>query len=270
MNNKIKDILSKLNLRKGFQPQIIPVVDIPVFFREIGDFFNIPLNEIEEQFDIYKRFSDSKEYSLLFGELKTLSTEEAFLLFLAAKKCQPRNFCEIGTQYGKSTRRILDIFQLIKLNPVCYCYDISKDIRYVSDEEVEFNIHDLTVDFRIEVLNKISPELIYLDAHPNFLLKTIINDFIIWSCSYPSILAIHDCSSGLFQPIMQIPKDKPSLVTSRTGLWERHVLAEVFHVADDELDDLRTTTHQLKIFHTPHGLALIVPLNIFETSEVKR
>jgi hypothetical protein len=270
MIHKVKEILSRLNQRKSYHPQITPVIDIPVLFQEIGDFFCISLNEIEEQFAQYKNFSDSKGYSKLFGELKTLSIEEAFLLFLAAKKCQPQNFCEIGTQYGKSTRRIIDIFQLINLEPVCYCYDISKDIRYVSDNEVVFKIHDLTDDFRVEVIENISPELIYLDAHPYYLLETIISEFVKWSSDYPSILVIHDCSKGLFQPDMQILKDEPSLVTSRTGLWERHVLAEVFHVVDEELDDLRTTSHRLKIFHTPHGLALIIPLNLMETSEVDR
>jgi hypothetical protein len=53
-----------------------------------------------------------------------------------------------------------------------------------------------------------------------------------------------------------------SNVTSLTGVWERYVLAETFGIADPldpALDDLETPSHRLRVFGTPHGLALIVP-----------
>jgi len=270
MKKQIKGILSRLNLWNRYTPNLSLVNDLHGFFEEIHDFFEIPLDHIKQDYAFYKSYYERMEYKIKLGETKTLCLEEAFLIYLSAQKTRPRNFCEIGTQYAKSTRRIIDIFRLLDLNPTCYCYDIAKEIRYVSDDEVFFKIHDLTDDFAEEVLDKTSPDLIFLDAHPFNLLNKIIREFVIWSCSNPSILAIHDCSSGLFKPKMQIPKDQPSLVTSHTGLWERHVLAEIFQVDDDKLADLKTSTHRLKIFHTPHGLALIAPLHLLVTSEAAR
>ncbi len=252
-----------------YRPLINSTVDLPVFFREIHSFFNLPIIRIEEEFSKYQAYSERMEYAKILGETKTLCLEEAFLLYLSAQVIRPRNFCEIGTQFGKSTRRILDIFNLLKLSPGCYCYDIVKDIRFVSDEEVCFIIRDLTHDFEVEVLQKTSPELLFLDAHPYELLKKIINEFVLWSDTHPSILVVHDCSSGLYRQNMKIPKDKPSMVSSQTGLWERHVLSEIFKVSDEQLNDLKTRTHRLKIFNTPHGIALIAPLSIMGTSEVE-
>ncbi len=270
MNQKFNGFFTRLGLRNSFRPQIKSRVDYPVFFQEIHNYFHLSLEMIEQEFNTYKIFYTQMNYGTLLGETKTLCLEESFLIYLAAKNNLPQNFCEIGTQYGKSTRRILDIFRLLNVSPISYCYDIAKEIQFVSEKEVCFNLHDLTSDFEIEVLTKYSPELIFLDAHPYELLKKVISEFIKWSNSHPSILAIHDCSSGLFLPKMRIPKNNPALVTSRTGLWERHVLAELFQVPDEKLDDHKTTTHHLKIFQTPHGLALIAPHSILTPAETDR
>jgi hypothetical protein len=66
---------------------------------------------------------------------------------------------------------------------------------------------------------------------------------------------------------MQIPKDKPLAISSHSGLWERHVLAEIFQVQNEQLDDLRTPTHYLTIFSTPHGLALLAPITLLGMAE---
>ncbi len=60
---------------------------------------------------------------------------------------------------------------------------------------------------------------------------------------------------------MTLKKDNPG-VTSFTGIWERHVLAEIFGIPDplsEQLDRLETATYQLCIFSTPHGLGVLVP-----------
>jgi hypothetical protein len=265
--NKFNGLLARFRFRNQYLPHITSMVDLPGFFIEIQNFFNFPLEKVELEYKTYKNYSERMDYAIRFGEQKTLCFEEAFLLYLVAKINSPKNFCEIGTQYGKSTRRIIDIFKFLNQAPVCYCYDIVKEIRYVSDDEVRFNQHDLTADFEVDVLENKSPEIIFLDAHPYQLLNKIIREYIIWSSTYPSILAIHDCSRGLYRKKMDVPKDNPSIISSYTGLWERHVLAEVFQVPDEKLDDLITTTHHLKIFPTPHGLALLAPLSIIRTPE---
>jgi hypothetical protein len=60
---------------------------------------------------------------------------------------------------------------------------------------------------------------------------------------------------------MELAKDDLK-VSSLTGIWERHVLAEAFGLADplsQQLDNLETDTHRLRIFSTPHGLGVITP-----------
>jgi hypothetical protein len=58
---------------------------------------------------------------------------------------------------------------------------------------------------------------------------------------------------------MWISRSRLDGISSRTGVWERHVLSEIFGVANEKLDD----DHHLCIFHTRYGLALITPNNVF-------
>ena len=259
MKRFAQKIFTRIGLAGNYRPQITTQVDARKYLDEIHDFFNLSGQEVQDEHDQYLTFSERKGYKTMLGETKTLCVEEAFLIYLAAQITNPRTFCEIGTQYGKSTRRILDIFNELTLHPTSYCFDITKEIKFVTDDEIEFRLRDLTNDFEHEVLETLSPELIFLDAHPYALLKTIIQGFVTWSCTHPAILAVHDCSPGLYRSKMLIPKDRPSSISSHSGLWERHVLAEIFQVPNEQLDDLQTPTHHLKIFSTPHGLALIAP-----------
>ena len=76
-----------------------------------------------------------------------------------------------------------------------------------------------------------------------------------------AVLAVHDCGRGLCNPRMAIAEDDPG-VTSQTGVWERHVLADLFGVGDPldpRLDAIESATHRMRIFDTTHGLALIAP-----------
>jgi hypothetical protein len=75
------------------------------------------------------------------------------------------------------------------------------------------------------------------------------------------VLAIHDCGRGLCNPRMSIARDDPD-VTSTTGVWERHILAEVFGVDDprsERLDCAESPSHRLAIFDTRHGLGVVRP-----------
>ena len=76
------------------------------------------------------------------------------------------------------------------------------------------------------------------------------------------MLALHDCGRGLCNPRMAIARDDPN-VSSLTGVWERHVLGEAFGVADPldpRLDATATDTHRLRVFDTPHGMAIVLPM----------
>ena len=246
----------------SYKPSILSNIDEVQLLNQASSFFNLQIDEVQDLYASYSRFSEEKKYSEILGENKTLSFEESFLLLLTALLLKPGKIVEIGTQYGKSTRRIVDITQYLNLNAQVTCFDIVDLIKYVSHDEVDLRIHDLTIDFNEQIFLNIKPSLIFLDAHPFALLKIAVNDFLNWSTENQCILAIHDCSKGFYRENMKIHPNDPTMVTSRSGLWERHVLQEVFSTSNDNLEDLQTENHHLKIFETSHGLAIIAPNSV--------
>jgi hypothetical protein len=246
----------------SFHPHLPASVDQSALIEQIADYFGFPSAEVRSHYQKYRTFHEARNYKRLFGERKTLAFEEAFLLYMAAFYLRPSAVVEIGTQYGKSTRRIIDLLDLLGLHSTVTCFDIADKVHFVSPEEIQLILHDTTDDFSSRVLEEIAPGLIFLDAHPYLLLKNVLSEFLEWSKSHPSILAIHDCSPGLYNPRMRISKNAPAEVSSNTGHWERHVLSEVFDVPNEELDDSTTPSHRLRIFNTPHGLALVTPLHM--------
>src|SRR5262249_9519713 len=125
--------------------------------------------------------------------------------------------------------------------------------------EATLILGDLTGRFRRDVLEKCDPGLIYLDVHTHSLLSEAVTETLTHSS--PCVLAIHDCGRGLCNPRMTISKADPN-VSSSTGVWERHVLAETLGAADPldpGLDSMETPTHRLQIFNTRHGLGVLYP-----------
>lgn len=240
-----------------YRPNLSPTVDQSILLYQASGYMKMTPEEIQYHFIRYRELHLANDYARVLGESKTLTFEEAFLLYLAIVRIKPVEVVEIGTQYGKSTRRILDILSMLNLKTRLTCFDIVNQLTYASPQEVQFIQHDLTDDFFETVLSRIAPGLIFLDAHPYYLLKNIISAFLQWSVDRQSILAIHDCAPGLYNPHMRISKDEPKAVSSHTGHWERHVLMEIFGTENQLLDDLETPRHRLKIFNTTHGLALI-------------
>jgi predicted O-methyltransferase YrrM len=245
--------------RLGFRPAPAQSVGTDTLIQQAAQFFRLPEELIRREYETYERFYEQQRYRETLGEQKTLYLEEAFLVYLAAWQMQPKQVVEIGTQYGKSARRIVDMLKLLGLESQVTCFDVMDEIQFVGHEDVELVLHDLTHDFSSRVLEQIAPTLIFLDARPYHLLQRVIRDFLDWSKSHPAILAIHDCAPGLYNPRMKISKNDPSAPNSQTGIWERHVLADIFSVPNSELDEVQTENHRLKIFGTLYGLALIAP-----------
>lgn len=258
---------------------------------EVCQFLGLERLAVEAQWRSYRAFHEAKGYARTLGELKTLCFEEAFLIYCLLQAARPRTIVEIGTQYGKSTRRIIDIKNMVGLDSRVITFDVANQVQYFQPGEAELVLEDLTGRFRQVVLEAYDPGLIFFDVHLYRLLKEVVTEVLRdgaqgTACSPRSadmhltaaaadsgaaladcrlgpgwFLAMHDCSPGLCNPSMSIDKDDPA-VTSLTGVWERHVLAEVFGVGDplsERLDKLETPTHRLQIFGTPHGLGVIAP-----------
>ena len=244
-------------------PALPASVSQETLIQQAADFFQTPIEDIRLCYRDYQQYHQAQRYEEILGERKTLCFEEAFLIYLAVLWMEPEYFVEIGTQYGKSTRRIIDILRFSGNNSCkVLCLDVANEVKYFTPDEAQLEIHDATHDFQEYILERVKPEVIFLDAHPYSLLQNVIQEFLHWSNSSPCLLAIHDCSPVLYKRWMKIKKSDISKISSHTGHWERHVLMKIFRKSDKNLEDVETSCHRLKIFQTPHGLALIMPKNL--------
>jgi hypothetical protein len=227
--------------------------------RELADLIGADLSEVRGWFEEYEHLHRRQRYAQRFGERKTLNFEEAFAIYAVLAHRRPTQpVVEIGTQHGRSTRRILDMLKQLGLSNDVVCFDVADQVQDFEPDEAELRIEDLTGRFREVVMEGIEPSLVFLDAHPYHLTREVITEVLDRDVC---VLAIHDCGRALCNPNMAIEKDDPN-ITSATGHWERHVLCEVFGVEDpmsDDIDHQVTPTHALRILQTAHGLGLIVP-----------
>jgi hypothetical protein len=247
-------------LPSPFKPEFPAWTDRVRLLNDAARFFGLEREVVDRHWRTYSAYHDSKDYERKFGEFKTLCLEEAFVLYLAMTIVRPRTIVEIGTQHGKSTRRILDAIDLLGLETRVICFDVNDVVEHFSPgDEAKLVLGDVTGRFRRDVLQAYEPDLIFLDAHTHGLLGEVIGQVV--SKGTECLLAIHDAGRGLCNPRMTIAKDDPA-VTSATGVWERHILADVFGIEDplsDQLDDAESPTHRLSIFATTHGLGVIRP-----------
>ena len=244
---------------QSYRPVIPTEVDHARLLKDLAAFLQRPSQQIDTLWNDYQALMAAKSHVSELGQVGTLSSEEAFVIHCLCARFKPPDLIEIGTHQGKSTRRILDSLAHLQLETAVICYDIENLVQYFSRDEATLRLHDVTDSVERDILDRYTPGLIYLDAHPWHLLKNVIAAVLRredW------LLAIHDCSPILCNPKMTIPRDQPGLITARTGHWERHVLADVFGL-DDPLDarlnEVETDTHRLRVFGTQHGLGVIAP-----------
>jgi hypothetical protein len=246
----------------GFRPDYPRHVSRSRLISDASWFFSLPPATVREKFSAYQALHKSKRYKKLLGEEKTLCFPEAFIVYVGLSIIRPAIIVEIGTQYGNSTRRILDMRDALGLKSRVICFDIMNELKFCRLDEVELILSDITGRFRERVLDAYHPEFIFLDARPYHLLNDVVGEFLKFNGN--AMLAIHDCGRGLCNPQMVLGKDDLA-ISSATGIWERHVLAERFGIHDPlsgQLDRIETATHRLNIFQTPNGLAAIAPRRI--------
>jgi glycosyltransferase involved in cell wall biosynthesis len=202
---------------------------------------------------------EQERYAERLGESKTLTFEEAYVLYAVLATRRPACLVEIGTQAGRSARRLLDMRDALGLEAPLTCFDVEDGVEFVRRDEIEFVLGDVTGRLGRDVFDARPPGLVFLDAHPYRLVREAVGSVLADRRGW--ILAIHDGGPGQCNPHMAIGRDDPN-VSSSTGVWERHLLAEAFGVADPldpALDAAETATHRLRVFATQHGLAVVFP-----------
>jgi hypothetical protein len=98
---------------KEFTPELPPPIDRAKFLEQVARFFSLSSKEVQHRWQRYLAFHEAKGYEHTLGEFKTLCLDEAFVLCVAMGILRPRTIVEVGTQHGKSTRRILDMARLL-------------------------------------------------------------------------------------------------------------------------------------------------------------
>jgi glycosyltransferase involved in cell wall biosynthesis len=242
-----------------YAPRISPQVDRQQLLEEAEQFFTISRSQVAELFESYRVLHETRNHAEILGEYKTLCFEEAFILHVHLSIARPTSVVVIGAEDGKSVRRLLDSKEALGLNCRMACFDTVDRVRFFNRQEAELLIRNLSGNFRREVLEAFPPGLLFLDVHTYDLLREVLSETLAHSGKWT--VAIHDSGRGLCNPHMTLARTDPN-VTSLTGVWERHVLAELFGVddpLDPRLDHRETAGHRLHIFDTPHGLALILP-----------
>lgn len=262
---KLKELLGFGNQpHNGFQSRIHEHPDHGLLVAQVGQFFGLNADKLHERYTDFQAFYKSKRYPKFFhdekagGERKHLCMEEAMLCYFVCEQYRPEVIVEIGTQFGVSTRKIIDIKNHLGLDAPVVCFDIEDQVKYFKPNEAELVVMDVADSLETEVFGRAERGYLNLDAHPFQLTKDAV-ELALAREGWP--VTVHDCGAGLCNPDMEIDKSDPN-ISSRTGHWERHVLAEVFGVADPlstELDTQETATHRMRIFETPHGGCVIRP-----------
>src|SRR5262249_19050790 len=149
-------------------------VDHGKLMDDVADFFRLARADVEQMFATYQAFHDAQGYAVRLGELKTLCFEEAFVLGAALSLTRPRVIAEIGTQHGKSTRRLLDLNQFLSLGARFVCFDVADEVKHFTRDEAELVVQELTGRFQEQVLDAYAPDLVFVDVHSYALLKEIV------------------------------------------------------------------------------------------------
>jgi glycosyltransferase involved in cell wall biosynthesis len=250
------------NGQSPYVPFIPAWVDLGKLTDEVSEFFGLERPLVETKLAAYRTLHESKRHAERLGERKTLCFEEAFIVYVLLDALRPRSIVELGTQNGRSARRLLDIRDFLGLEAKVVTFDVSNQVEHFAPVEAELVTADVSGVFRQKVLKSYRPGLIFSDVHPYGLLKEILQETM--RDRGRRVLVVHDCGPGLCNPRMAISHDDPNL-SSSTGVWERHILAELFEVDDPlspRLNHAESKTSRLRIFTTPHGLGVILPKNL--------
>jgi hypothetical protein len=242
-----------------YAPYIPDRVDQERLKADIASCLGLRAARVDQLYRDYRSLHEREGYAERLGELKTLCFEEAFALHCVLAARRPATLVEVGTQQGKSARRLLDMQSALGLTSPLVCFDVADQVQHFRKDEARLVLCDLTGRFRSAVLDAFEPGLVFLDVHAHALLTEAVREVLADRRGWA--LAVHDCGRGLCNPRMAIAPEGPN-VTSHTGVWERHVLAQAFGVPDPldpRLDCATTATHRLTVLDTPHGLGLVLP-----------
>lgn len=241
----------------GYTPSYPPPAPLAELAEAIGTFFGIDPARVAGMHAAYRAFHRDRGYERSLGEFKTLCLDEAFLLCLVLSIDRPSAILVLEGEGGRSLRRIIDLRDFLGLGCLILTAGGDSHRPLVAPHEFDPLPGGLPPGQLAETVAANGIGLVYLDRHePDLLRETIA---LALDADSNVVVALHDCGPGQCNAAMRIDRDAAE-VTSATGVWQRHLLAESLGVDDptgSDLDELATATHRVRIFPTTHGLALV-------------
>jgi predicted O-methyltransferase YrrM len=260
-------ILKRFSARPNYSPIYNSVMDHVTAVAAVVELWSISSDQANSLWEQHRTFVEKMCYGEEITAGKTLSFDESFFIYVLLAQRRPRTIVEIGTQYGRSTRRLIDMSHELELNSHIVCYDIVDEVVFFKKgREAELRICDITPNFSHEIMDTLKADIVFLDARPRPLIEAVVAGVLI--SPHPCVLAIHDCARGICKKdTTYIPQISP---TSMTGVWERHVLAEIFSIKDplsSQLDSCDQLGMRLRIPSTRHGLGMLGRASCFSSSK---
>lgn len=192
------------------------------------------------------------------GFAKTLDVAEGFALWALVKHLRPHVVVELGTQYGISARLWKEALRAYVPDHRLYLCDLHDRRRFIGNDESTMLEGDAAVTLR-SLLDHQAIDLLHNDAHPYTLIKWSLREGLAHGVR---CFTFHDVGGyalrgGPYLPASAaVPVDeRPQHDTdwSRYGVWERHVMAEVFAPEITTQDAVETAQWRLQIFDSLFG-----------------
>jgi len=241
-----------------FQPEIRSIVDRRALLAGVTELWNLPPRLAEGLWEQFQSFYDQRNYAASLGEFKTFTFEETFILGALFTVSRPARVVQIGLDDGRATRRIIDLLRFLALPDKLLGFGDRDSIMYVDPAEIELQDLSAVSEWDVNSLENGRGGVVIVDCHRREIVLEILSRIRQTTAEWS--LVLHDCGIGLCNPQMSdFSQDRP--VSSATGVWQRHLLAEAFGVADPrsfELHDCRREFDRLRIFETQHGLGVVL------------
>ena len=120
---------------------------------------------------------DSSVLPDVLAQARTLCKEECREIFKYMDIKRPKTIMEFGVQYGCSSRVFVEMGNWFGYKVNLHSWDIADQVRESCISKLDFNLHIMNVTgSESEVIEKYAPDLIFLDAHPYKMTKSLMSE----------------------------------------------------------------------------------------------
>jgi hypothetical protein len=190
------------------------------------------------------------EIAKMTDVVKTLSFAESSFIFKYIEKHKPKVILEFGTQHAVSTRIFYEICKSFGYEPTIHCFDIVDEIKYISKDKIIFHQEDIT-GIELAVINELTPDLIFLDAHPYELTSNLVDICLAQKINFMA----HDVSLEIHERA-RVQSDNFQNKSKYTN-WELFILMEKINNDLDKLNHYSNEEMAINIIRDRFGLAVI-------------